>query len=152
MDGYDVEFWTLIYSKFWKYRVSEKMLTFYYLCCRVWCPRVCWTLRCLSPKPSSSTASESWRPSTRARASFKTAVRQLKRIMGNVIIFMAFICIYNLQFIQLGQPSVNPPRLVLDWSGGDFNFAGSHAWKALQEQVWGDSRWPDPAVYYRYVR
>ena len=93
------------------------MLIFYYLCCRVGCPRVCWTLRCPSPKLSSSTASESWRPSTKARASFKTAVRQLKRIMGNVIIFMAFICIYNLQFIQLGQPSVNPPDLCLKWGG-----------------------------------
>ena len=31
--------------------------------------------------------------------------------------------------IQLGQLSVNPPRLVLE-VGGDFNLAGSHAWRA----------------------
>ena len=31
--------------------------------------------------------------------------------------------------IQLGQPSVIPPRLVLE-VGGDFSLAGSHAWRA----------------------
>ena len=31
--------------------------------------------------------------------------------------------------VQLGQFSVNPPRLVLE-VGGDFNLAGSHAWRA----------------------
>ena len=31
--------------------------------------------------------------------------------------------------LQLGHASVNPPDLC-SWSGGDFNFAGSHAWKA----------------------
>ena len=38
------------------------------------------------------------------------------------------------------RPAWTPQTCV--WSGGDFNFAGSHAW-----EVWGGSRWADLAVY-----
>ena len=72
-----------VYSKIRKNGAIAKMLRFYYWCCRVGCPRACWTLRCPSPKLSSSTASENWRPSTKARASFKTAVRTLKKMKEN---------------------------------------------------------------------
>ena len=70
-------------GKIRKNRATAKMLTFYHWCCRVGCPRACWTLRCPSPKLSSSTASESWRPNTKARASFKTPVRTLKKMKEN---------------------------------------------------------------------
>ena len=39
------------------------------------------------------------------------------------------------KIIQLGQPSVNPPGLVLE-AGGDFNLAGSHAWRAEVPPTW----------------
>ena len=37
--------------------------------------------------------------------------------------------------LQLGQLSVNPPRLLLE-VGGDFNLAGSHAWRAEVPPTW----------------
>ena len=52
--------------------------------------------------------------------------------------------------IQLGQPSVNPPRLVLE-VGGDFNLAGSYACKVevpptSSFQVGGDFSSPGMAA------
>ena len=37
--------------------------------------------------------------------------------------------------IQLGQLSVIPPGLVLE-AGGDFNLAGSHAWRVEVPPTW----------------
>ena len=37
-------------------------------------------------------------------------------------------------YLQLGRASVNLPDLCLKW--GDFNFAGSNAWKAEVPPTW----------------
>ena len=37
-------------------------------------------------------------------------------------------------YLQLGWASVNLPDLCLKW--GDFNFAGSHAWKPEAPRTW----------------
>ena len=41
--------------------------------------------------------------------------------------------------VQLGQASVNPLDLCLNW-GGDFNFSGSHAWEA-EVPLLGTLKW-----------
>ena len=41
--------------------------------------------------------------------------------------------------IQLGRASVNPLDLCLKW--GEFNFAGSHAWKAEVPPTWNFEVW-----------
>ena len=77
-------------------------------------------------------------PQTGRRADWATYACKIDYMMG-----VCALC------IQLGQASMNPPDLCLK-CGGDFNFAGSHAWKAevppTSSSSLRGSRWPDLAV------